>query len=349
MKTKLFTLLLAVAASVGIMFAESGTCGDNLTWYLTNNVLTISGTGTMYDYDYFYNLSPWKYYKDQIKQVVIKNGVTSIGNCAFKDCDYLASVTIPNSVTSIGDDTFYGCYDLTSVTIPNSITSIGNYAFGSCWYLTSITIPNSVISIGEGAFSSCAYLTSVEIPNSVTSIGNSTFRGCSRLAFVTIPNSVISIGDYAFYECYNLTSVTIPNSVTEIGDYAFYGGSLIGEESALKTLVIGSGVEYIGSSAFAAHKKLRSLTCKATNPPLASANCFKDINVSIPLYVPVISIEQYKQAPEWKEFYNVQAINTEAIESVHSNESYDLKTIRGGHIFVRCGDKIYTIQGQEVE
>ena len=88
----------------------------------------------------------------EIKDLVIPNGVTSIGDHAFYDCSSLTSVTIPNSVTSIGSGAFFKCSKLTSVTIPNSVTSIGNGAFYGCSGLTSITIPNSVTSIGSWAF-----------------------------------------------------------------------------------------------------------------------------------------------------------------------------------------------------
>ena len=132
---------------------------------------------------------------------------------------------IPNSVTSIGNYAFSGCSGLTSITIPNSVTSIGEYAFKYCSSLTSVTIPNSVTSIGRSAFYGCSGLTSVTIPNSVTSIGSYAFYGCSGLTSVTIPNSVTSIGEYAFEECSGLISVTIPNSVTSIGMYAFEGCS----------------------------------------------------------------------------------------------------------------------------
>ena len=134
-------------------------------------------------------------------------------------------LVIPNSVTSIGDMAFSGCFGLTSVTIPNSVTSIGTCAFEGCSGLTSVTIGNSVKSIGQSAFEGCSGLTSVTIPNSVTSIGEGAFEGCSGLTSVTIPNSVTSIGEGAFYDCSGLTSVTIPNSVTSIGEEAFRGCS----------------------------------------------------------------------------------------------------------------------------
>ena len=115
----------------------------------------------------------------EVKDLVIPNSVTSIGDGAFCGCSGLTSVTIPNSVTSIGSSAFRDCSGLTSVTIPNSVTSIGGAAFRDCSGLTSVTIPNSVTSIGEEAFAKCRWLTSVTIPNSVTSIGVEAFAGCS--------------------------------------------------------------------------------------------------------------------------------------------------------------------------
>ncbi|MEE1153511.1 MAG: leucine-rich repeat domain-containing protein, partial [Prevotella sp.] len=98
---------------------------------------------------------------EEIKDLVIPNSVTSIGDYAFRDCDGLTSVTIGNSVESIGDYAFRDCDSLTSITIPNSVTSIGERAFQSCSVLTSVTIGNSVKSIGESAFRYCSKLKNV--------------------------------------------------------------------------------------------------------------------------------------------------------------------------------------------
>ena len=274
MKTKLFTLLLAVAASVGTMFAESGICGGNLTWVLQDSVLTISGTGDMWNWDGPDPFSifdgeaaaPWVKFNDgrvinAYKEVVIQEGVTSIGDYAFNN-HRLSVVTIPNSVTSIGNSAFSGCASLTSVTIPNSVTNIGESAFKGCSGLTSpvynanvfaymptsysgaYTIPEGIESIASTAFSGCTGLTSVTIPNSVTNIGESAFYKCTGLTSVTIPNSVTSIGDRAFGDCSGLTSVTIPNSVTSIGDRAF------GYCSGLTSVTIPNSVTSIGEDAF---------------------------------------------------------------------------------------------------
>ena len=148
---QIYILLIALLMGLSANAEESGTCGPNLTWHLTDNgVLTISGKGEMIDYSDYYNRAPWRGY--DIKRIIIGDGITTIGSSTFVGCSALTSVTIPNSVTKIGYNAFAECSALTSVTIPNSVTTIGNYAFFNCSALTSVTIPNSVTKIGDNAF-----------------------------------------------------------------------------------------------------------------------------------------------------------------------------------------------------
>ena len=202
-----------------------------------------------------------------VTSVVIPDGVTSIGNCAFGGCGSIVSVTIPDSVTSIGSSAFNYCTGLEEVTLGESIKTIGSSAFNKCTSLKNIDIPDSVTSIGEKAFSYCEGLKNIDIPNSVTSIGEQAFeyctglrsiklpdniksisramlRGCQILKSVTIPESVTSIGREAFYRCNGLTSIVIPDSVTSIDDGAFWWCE------RLETVTLGKGVKSIGSWAF---------------------------------------------------------------------------------------------------
>ena len=126
----------------------------------------------------------------QITNVVIAQGSTSIVDKAFHFCSGLTSVAIPNGMTSIGNLAFCQCSGLTEITIPDSVTSIGYNAFIRCSGLTSITIPDSVTSIGSLAFDSCSGLTSLTIPDNVTSVGKNAFRYCSNLTTISIPASL---------------------------------------------------------------------------------------------------------------------------------------------------------------
>ena len=119
--------------------------GDLIGW------CGISGLGNLLQY----GKSTKTLYIDGTKiegDLVISEGVKSIGSYAFRGCIGLTSVTIPDSVKSIGSAAFDGCSGLTSVKIGNGVTSIGSYAFYKCSGLTSVTIPDSVTSIGGSAF-----------------------------------------------------------------------------------------------------------------------------------------------------------------------------------------------------
>lgn len=98
-------------------------------------------------------------YKGYGGDVIIPDGVTTIGDEAFEEYDVLTSVTIPDSVTSIGSWAFFNCANLSYINIPNSVTHIGGWTFSNCTNLKSITIPDSVISIKTHAFTGCTNLT----------------------------------------------------------------------------------------------------------------------------------------------------------------------------------------------
>ena len=151
---------------------------------------------------------------NEVTNLVIPEGVTSIGSYAFWDCSGLTSVTIPESVASIGSYAFRGCSGLAQVEFA-SIEGLCNMRFGN-YSANPLSITHH-FSVGGNEVKDLA------IPNSVTSIGSFVFYGCSGLASVTIPNSVTSIGKAAFIGCSGLPSITIPENVIDIGKQAFYG------------------------------------------------------------------------------------------------------------------------------
>ena len=174
--------------------AKSGKTGD-CTWSLDDNgTLTISGNGAMKDY-YSTESLPWG---NTIEKVIIKNGVTAIGNYTFDGCYKLTSVTIPDSVKSIGDYVFCGCGKLTSVNIPDSVTSIGGDAFsGTSWYFNQ---PDGLVYAGK-----VAYKYKGDMPDGTS---------------VTIKDGTKGISDGALSYYEEMTSITIPDSVTWIGEQA---------------------------------------------------------------------------------------------------------------------------------
>ena len=203
----------------------TGKCGDNLTWTIDNNeVLTISGTGRIPDYNDpssgGNNTAPWYGYAYQIKKVVLGSGVQNIGNNAFAGCYGMTDITIPDGVTSIGDSAFDWCSALTEISIPGTVSSIGDSAFYGCSALTEISIPGTVSSIGDSVFSGCSALTEISIPSTVSSIGSYAFSGCA-LREVEIPQGITSIQTRTFQFCTQLTKITIPDSVTSVEICAF--------------------------------------------------------------------------------------------------------------------------------
>ena len=125
----------------------------------------------------------------------------------FKGFDDLRNITLPNGVTSIGENAFYDCSNLINLTLSNNITSIGYSAFAWCTNLTNIILPDSLTSISDSAFYNCKRLKSIVIPDGVTSIDDWTFEGCSSLTNITIPDSVTSIGYHAFQNCKDLKTI----------------------------------------------------------------------------------------------------------------------------------------------
>lgn len=119
----------------------------------------------------------------------------------------VTDLVVPDGVTSIGTYAFYGCMSLTSVTIDGAVTSIGKYAFAKCTEVTSVTIDAPITSIGSYAFFECTGLTSVTIGDGVTELGDGAFEKCSGMTTVTIGSGLKTLSS-SFWYCTGLTSIT---------------------------------------------------------------------------------------------------------------------------------------------
>lgn len=199
------------------------------------------------------------YYRGDDSKVVIPEGVTSIGEGAFRGRKMITSVTIPEGVTSIGEEAFQGCISLVSVNFPKSLTSIDGSAFKNCESLSSVTLPEGLTTIGSYAFCRCESLSSVTLPEGLTTIDTYAFSGCDALTSITIPGSVTSIGDYAFSWCNSLANITIQEGVTTIGKYAFESSD------ALTTVSIPASVTSIKANAFSWCKSLTTVNYGGTS------------------------------------------------------------------------------------
>ena len=255
--------------------------------------------------------------------LTVPDGVTTISERAFYDCDKLTTVTIPASVKEIWWESFSYCEELTTFTIPadSKLTKIGKSAFVRCYKLESIFIPATVKTIDNMAFQHCTELTSItfaegsqlteipfycfafnealpsiNLPAGLTSIGGYAFRSCESLTSINIPDGVTSIGDYAFWCCKALPSITLPAKLESIGEWAF------ATCESLTSITIPDGVTSIGNNAFAYCKSLTTVTCLAAAPPSLGTDVFKSSDALTEIRVPSASVEKYKQASGWSAY-----------------------------------------------
>jgi hypothetical protein len=212
---------------VEVKVNHSGTEGS-LSWELNSNgVLTITGSGAMPDYDLNDARPGWYDYRDQIYSVEIGEGVTSIGDNAFRGIETaytnLNSVTISTTVTSVGAYAFYKT-GLVGVAFPSSVKTIGASAFYVCPNLTSIDFGSGVETIGDNAFYGCTSLKFVDVPSTVRSVGSGVFAQCQALLQVRfMANDKITIGDDLLNSCWYLSFVSLPNGITSVPAGTFYG------------------------------------------------------------------------------------------------------------------------------
>lgn len=274
-----------INASEGENVLVSGKCGENLFWYVTENVeLIIVGTGDMYDYGYmnapWYTVKKASGYTTRIQSVQLSDGMTKIGNHAFMEAP-IKEVDIPDSVKVIGTRAFLNCNKLEEVFIPNGVTEIGESSFSGCHNIKNVTGMENIAKIGSGAFEYCSGLTSIEIPDSVMEIEREAFASCTILMDATLPHNeaYTTIASKLFSECENLKTINIPDNVTEIEGNAFEGCSELASVSGMKN------VKVIGTHSFWMCKKLVEIHLTDTIEKIgvgAFAGCAQISQVKLP-------------------------------------------------------------------
>ena len=290
--------------------ATSGDFGENncLHWEVSTGVLsgktlTISGTGAMPDFDFPNgNLAPWWNYEalgmltsfgnfkleGELKKVVIKDGVTNVGNYALFFLPAATQVTLPGSVTSIGRYGIAMCSKLTGLSIPKGVTEIGDFGLAGDG-LTAVTLPNGLQSLGRGAFDTCASLTNTTLPAAITAVPGKCFADCTKLLNVKYAGTVTAIGDLAFESCKALTAAPIPETVTEIGASAFTGCTALTDVTipagvtaipedcfrgctALADMKLPGTVTSVGHNAFTGCTALKDVRCYGAAPAVEPGN-----------------------------------------------------------------------------
>lgn len=286
---------------IGAFAADSGDCGENLTFSYNSGTqtLTVSGTGDMYDYTG--SEVPWS--ELSVEHIIINEGITSVGSFAFYMQLSLKSIVIPSTVVRIGAYAFSTCPLLDTIIFApgSSLATIDDYAFYYASSLTSLVLPSSVRSIGYNSIAFCTQLTSINLPEGMTTVGARAFYSCSGLQTIHVPSTLETVGELAFHNCPAITSITVspgnlsfsadsngvlfnsdksmlikyptgspntqytvPVSTTVIAPLAF------GFSANLVTVNISENVVSIGDQAFQDCNNLISINVAPTNPYYAS-------------------------------------------------------------------------------
>ena len=288
----------------------SSKAGDNLTYTIQNRVLTISGTGDMYDFKALHTTRPWENDRYNISSIVIEDGVTSISPEAFDGLGELTNVSLPDSLTEIGERAFTSCSHLPSICIPGGVESIKAYTFSYCNNLKTVTISNGVIDINDSAFLHCPNLTDIycltypwswgKMSNAYLKDHGTKFHVQQQYydrfveehgeANVTFVGDLC--GDQVVWEYDEETkTITISGTGNMID---FYQGGTPWEsiKDEVTTIVIEEGVTSVGNYSFYGFTSLTSVTMPSGKKKIGNysfGNCYSLSSVTVP--ASVISID----------------------------------------------------------
>ncbi len=178
-----------------------------------------------------------------LSNVVLPEGLKTVGVAAFAGCDQLQTITLPATIDTVGAYAFSGS-GLTTITLPDSVVYVGQGAFSNCQLLTQATVPSGLV--GDEVFKADSLLTEVTIGSEVTSLGRGVFNGCTALASVVLPqkSSLVRIGDEAFIRS-GIVAINFEGlgTLTQFGDWAF-------AQSSLSQITLPANVNTLGKGLF---------------------------------------------------------------------------------------------------
>ena len=316
------------------------------------NSLTIGGNVTAIGDNAFYN-------NTGLREVVIPDSVTTVGRLAFAGCSSLNSVTIGKGVNVLSSSLFKNCTSLGNIRIPGNVNEINDSVFAGCWALQDVTFADAsgdetpTITLGSNGssplFADCT-LDDVYIGRKLSykassSYGYSPFYSNASLRTVKITDKETEIYEKEFYGCSNLQSFECGDGVTKIGRWAFSGCS------ALQSYASGTSVESIGAGAFSDCTGLTSFTTLAAVPPVCGTQALDDINKwECTLYVLPGSVDDYKAADQWKEFFFVEepaGVEDVVVDQITDSVNAPIYDIMGRKVSTTTPGRIYIQNGRK--
>lgn len=229
-----------------------------------------------------------------VKSFELSENITKLGRYSFYGCQALKSISLskiteidsyalaktgiltvelPEAITEIREGVFMGCTALTKVKYGSQITKIGKSAFEKCEGLKSISVPNTVEEIGENALAGTS-ITQIEIPSTVTTLGRGVLSGCSYIETIVAPVTLYSTFGEMFSDAANAPGSIVSKTVKSvtINSTQNISANFFEECTSIEEIIVGEGIQKVGSYAFSNCSQLKYLSLPATLTSLSASS-----------------------------------------------------------------------------